>query len=616
MSFTTGRSIMPAHSCLRPLLAIAGGLLLAAAPLACARAVDAPSIAMHGAPALPADFSHLPYTNPEALKGGKLAMCYLGTFDSLNPFNLKAGSTAQGLNTNVFETLMTRSLDEPFTLYGLIARSIDTDAARDEVTFHLDPQARFSDGSAVTADDVIFTFNLLKQKGRPQQRAAFSLIKSVDSPDPLTVHFDLRGLNDREMPMTLGLMPVLPKNHVDPKAFDDTSLAPPIATGPYRVASVVPGQRLTLQKNPDYWAKDKPIRRGMFNVDTVTIDYYRDANGMFEAFKAGLCDYRLETDPTRWTTGYDIPAVRDGRIIKETVHSGLPKGMEGFAFNTRRPIFADVLVREALGDMFDFEWIDAVLFNGLYRRTDSFFADSDLASTGRPADAAERSLLAPFPQAVRPDILAGTWRQMTTDGSGRDRRPAQAALALLKQAGYDIHDGLLVSRAGEPLSFEIMVTNRSQERLALAYSESLARIGVVAHVRSVDEVQYQRRRQAFDFDMMFGTWTASPSPGAEQRSRWGSASAAQEASFNLAGARSTAIDAMIAAMLSATTQDDFVAAVRAYDRVLLSGFYIIPLYHSADQWVAYSATLRHPEHLPLFGLSNTSPIEYWWRKAP
>ena len=590
--------------------------LSACVGVATARAEEAPAIAMHGAPALAAGFDHFPYVRPDAPKGGRVTMCYLGTFDSLNPFNLKAASTAQGLNTNVYETLMTRSLDEPFTLYGLIARTIETNPARDFATFRLDPKARFSDGSPITAADVVFTFDLLKTKGRPQQRAAFSLVKGVETPDPQTVRFDLSGIDDREMPMTLGLMPVLSKAHTDATAFDDTTLAPPVASGPYRVAAIVPGQRLTLQKNPDYWGRDLPVRKGMFNFDTVTIDYYRDANGMFEAFKAHLCDYRLETDPTRWLTGYDVPAVRDGRIVRQTIHSGLPKGMEGFAFNTRRPMFADRRVREALGDMFDFEWINGVLFGGLYRRTESFFADSDLASTGRPATGQERALLAPFPDAVRPDILDGTWSLPRTDGSGRDRTQARAALGLLKQAGYTVKDGALVSATGVPFDFEIMVTNRSQERLALAYAESLQRIGVIAKVRTVDEVQYQRRRQAFDFDMMFGTWTASPSPGAEQRSRWGSASAGQEASFNLSGARSPALDALIAAMLSAESQEDFVAAVRAYDRVLLSGFYIIPLFHSNEQWVAYWATLAHPDHLPLFGLRNTAPIETWWRKAP
>lgn len=597
----------------RSAFAAAAMLATAAAPAA---AAERGGIAMHGEPALPAGFDHLPYVDPAAPKGGRLAMCYLGTFDSLNPFNLKAGSTAQGLNLNVYETLMTRSLDEPFTLYGLIARSIDTDEGRHAVTFRLDPAARFSDGTPVTAADVLFTFELLKTKGRPQQRAAFLLVKAVDSPDPQTVHFDLSGLQDREMPLTLGLMPVLSKAHTDPAAFEDTTLDPPLATGPYRVAQVVPGQRLVLQKNPDYWARDKAIRRGMFNPDTVTIDYYRDANGLFEAFKSGLCDYRLETDPTRWLTGYDIPALAQKRIVTSTVRSGLPKGMEGFAFNTRRPLFGDARVREAFADMLDFEWINATLFGGLFKRTTSFFADSDLASTGRPASAAERALLAPFPDAVRPAAMEGSLRPMVTDGSGRDRRPAHAALALLAGAGYRLSDQALHGPDGMPVGFEIMVTDRRQERLALAYAESLARIGVRVTVRLVDEVQYQRRRQSFDFDVMLGTWTASPSPGAEQRARWGSASAAQDASFNLAGARSPVIDAMIAALLSAETAEDFVTAVRAYDRVLLSGSYIVPLFHADEQWVAYASTLGHPDRFPLYGLSNNTPIETWWRKAP
>ncbi len=608
-----------------PLTALARGrqtaaaLLLAAGALlvstAAARADPAGALAMHGAPALPADFTSLPYARADAPKGGHLSLCFLGAFDSLNPFNLKAGSTAQGLNTAVYETLMARSADEPFTLYGLLARTVDTDAARDWVTFHLDPLARFSDGSPVTTDDVVFTFNLLKAKGRPQQRAAFALVKGVSTPDPGTVHFDLAGANDRELALFMGLMPVLSRAHTDPATFDDTSLTPPVASGPYRVTGVVPGQRLTLTRNPDYWARDLPVRRGLFNFDSVTIDYYRDGNGLFEAFKAGLCDYRIEDSPTRWLTGYDSPAVRDGRLVKQDVPFGLPKGMEGFAFNTRRPLFADVRVREALSDMFDFEWVDASLFGGLYRRTDSFFADSPLASTGQPASERERALLAPYPGAVRPDVLAGTWRPEATDGSGRDRAPARAALALLGTAGYRLSGGTLVSaRDGQPLAFEIMVTTHAQERLALAYAENLARIGIAVHVRSVDEVQYQRRRLAFDFDMMPGTWTATPSPGAEQRSRWGSASADQQASFNLAGARSPALDGLINAILSSNDEGDFQAAVRAYDRVLLSGFYIIPLFHADEQWMAYSATLQHPARFPASGVNNVSPLETWWRR--
>jgi len=572
-------------------------------------------IAMHGNPALPDGFDHLPYANPQAPKGGVLHLAFQGTFDSLNPFNLKAGSTAQGLNTNIFETLMARSYDEPFTLYGLIAKSIETDAERSFVTFHLDPRARFSDGTPITSDDVAFTFNLLKTKGRPQQRAAYAQVRGVDVPDAATIRYDLTGLGDREMPLILALMPVLPHHAVDPVKFEDTSLTIPVGSGPYRIADMTPGERLVLKRNDDYWAKDLPIRRGLFNFDTIEITYYRDANSQFEAFRAGLLDYREETSPSRWTTSYDFPSLRDGRVRKESLPIGGPKGIEGFVFNLRHPIFDDIRVREALGLVFDFEWINANLYDGLYTRSKSFFDASDLASTGHPASEAERALLAPFPGAVRADIMEGTWHPPVTDGSGRDRTYARRALEKLAEAGFTLSNGSL-SKNGEPLTFEIMVKDRNQQRLALNYADSLRRIGVAASVKLVDEVQYQRRRQKFDFDVMIGSWIASASPGNEQRSRWGSASATQEASFNLAGVKSPAVDAMITALLAAKTHEDFVTAVRAYDRVLLSGFYIVPLFYASDQWVAAATALAHPDHLPHDGLPVAATLDNWWRKTP
>jgi peptide/nickel transport system substrate-binding protein len=574
-------------------------------------------IAMHGEPALPQGFDHLPYVNPDAPKGGRIAIGFLGTFDSLNPYNLRAGSAAQGLAGNVFQTLLARSTDEPFTLYGLIAESIETDAARDYVTFRLDPQARFSDGEPITSADVRFSFDLLRKKGRPQQRAAFSLVRAVETPDAMTIRFDLKGANDRELPLILGLLPVLPRHHVDPARFEETSLAPPIGSGPYVIADVKPGESLTLRRNPDYWAKDKPIHRGLYNFDEIRIEYFRDGASLYEAFKAGVLDYRDETSPTRWLTGYDFPAVAEGRVRRESLPLGGPKGMEGFAFNTRRALFKDERVREAIGAMFDFEWINANLYGGLYRRTESFFAESELSSIGRPADELERRLLAPWPKAVRPDIMDGTWRLPKSDGTGRDRAMARHAIKLFGAAGYRISNGEMRDRAGRPFEFEILVTSREQERLSLNFAESLRRIGVSAQVRVVDEVQYQRRRQKFDFDMMIGTWLASASPGNEQRGRWSSASADQEASFNLAGARSPAIDALIADMLAARSHEDFVSTVRAYDRVLLSGFYIVPLFHAPDQWFAYSTRLAHPKRMgryasPLF----SSTLDTWWMKSP
>jgi len=594
-----------------PPIRILLGLILAAfLCVASSWAPAAGAIAMHGSPALPADFPSLPYVDPDAPKGGRLTLAYLGAFDSLNPYNVRALTTAQGLSGNVYQTLMTRSLDEPFTLYGLIAQGIDVDATREHVVFHLDPRAHFSDGTPIRARDVVFTFALLKEKGRPQQRSALQLIRLIDMPDDETVRCDLSGANDRELPMILALMPVLSEAHTDAAHFDEQTLQIPIASGPYIVAEVDPGQRLVLKRDPNYWGRDLPISRGLFNFDEIRIDYYRDANSMFEAFKAGLIDFRVETDPSRWRNDYDFPAVRDGRVLKQAVANGLPKGMEGFAFNTRRPLFADVRVREAIGMMFDFEWINANLFGGAYRRSKSYFDDSDLSAFSRPASERERALLAPFPGAVRADVMDGTWTPPVSDGSGRDRREARAALDLLARAGYSIKGSRIVDASGMALAFEILVKNRQEERLALAFSQSLARIGVIATVRLLDEVQYQRRRTKFDFDMMIGSWVASPSPGNEQRARWGSAYAGADGAYNICGVKSPAVDAMIAALLAAGSREDFVAAVRALDRVLISGFYIVPLFYAPDQWIAWSARLGRPERTPLFGVNTDS----WWAK--
>ncbi len=572
-------------------------------------------IAMHGEPALPPDFTHLPYANPDAPKGGRLVIGFHGGFDSLNPFNLKAGSTAQGINTNIYQTLMMRSADEPFTLYGLIAESIETDEARSWVIFRLNPKARFSDGKPITSADVRFSWDLLRKRGRPQHRAAFNRARSIETPDERTVRFDLAGADDRELPMNLALMPILPAHAVNVDKFDDANLEIPIGSGPYILKEVKPGEILRFERNPDYWGKDLPVHRGMFNFDEIRVEYFRDVASFYEAMRAGIIDYRDESNPTRWLTGYDFPAIREGRIIKDSLPLGGAKGMHGFAFNTRREIFRDVRVREALNHMFDFEWINKNLYGGLYRRTKSFFDETELASPGRPADERERKLLARWPGAVRADILEGKWTPPASDGSGRDRQNARQALALLRDAGWTIREGVL-QRRGEPFTFEIMVQDRNQERLALNFSQSLRRIGVDARVRTVDQVQYQRRRQKFDFDMMMGIWVASNSPGNEQRNRWSSQAAKAESSFNLAGASSPALDGLIAQIVAASDRDDFVAAVRAFDRVLLSGFYIVPLFHAPDQWFAHAAALKRPDRLPryaspLFGAT----LDTWWRDA-
>jgi peptide/nickel transport system substrate-binding protein len=585
--------------------AVAALFAVAGAPAQAAHA-----IAMHGAPALPDGFSAFRYVNPDAPKGGRLVRGLLGTFDSLNPFIVK-GLPPPELRAYVFESLLVRGYDEPFTLYGLLARSIETDEERSYVTFELDPKATFSDGTPVTAADVIFSWQLLRDHGRPNYRTYYVKVAHATAPTERTVRFDLSGAADRELPLILGLMPILPRHAIDPERFEETSLAPPLASGPYVVAAVDPGRSITLRRNPRYWGRDLAVGRGFWNFDEVRFDFYRDANSHLEAFKKGLYDVRDETDPGRWETAYDFPAVRDGRVIREDFTSGLPKPMVALVFNTRRAVFADVRVREAITLLFDFEWINRSFFYGRYRRTASFFEGSELSARGRPADAAERALLAPFPGAVRPDVLDGTYAPPASDGSGRDREALGRALALLRDAGYDLAGSTLKSRAGgQPLAFEIMVTTKDQERVALAYAQNLKRAGIEARIRMVDAVQYDQRRINFDFDMIQNRWDESLSPGNEQAFYWGSAAADEPGTRNYMGMRSPAADAMIAAMLKARGRDEFVAAVRALDRVLMSGIYVVPLYHLPAQWIARWAPVRHPDTTSMSGYLP----ETWWRK--
>jgi peptide/nickel transport system substrate-binding protein len=572
------------------------------------------AIAMHGAPALPEGFTRLPYANPDAPKGGRLVQGVLGTFDSLNPFIVK-GIAPPSIRGYVVESLMARGYDEPFTLYGLIARRVETDAQRSYVTFHLDPAAKFSDGKPVTAEDVIFSWQLLRDKGRPNHRAYYAKVAKAETVGEQAVRFDLSGSDDRELALILGLMPVLAKHAIKPDTFEETSFQAPLGTGPYVVGEVDPGKSLVLKRNPDYWGRDLPINRGLWNFDEVRFDYYREANSYMEAFKRGLYDMRNEHDPGRWQTAYDFAAVRDGRVLKETLPTGVPKASTYFVFNTRRAVFSDIRVREAISMLFDFEWINHGYFFDLYRRSASYFDGSELSSHGRPADQREKALLAPFAEAVRADVLDGTWSPPVSDGSGRDRTTLKRALDLLAAAGYESRGTELVGRkSGRPLTFEILVTARDEERLALLFSQSLKRAGIAARVRMVDAVQYEGRRLIYDFDMIHNRWDQSLSPGNEQAFYWGSAAADQPGTRNYMGVKSPAVDAMIAALLKAEDRDDFVAAVRALDRVLISGFNVIPLFYLPGQWIARWSTIGRPAKTSLYGYLP----ETWWRepKAP
>jgi peptide/nickel transport system substrate-binding protein len=572
------------------------------------------AIAMHGAPALPEGFTRLPYANPAAPKGGRLVQGVLGTFDSLNPLIVK-GIAPPSIRGYVVESLMARGYDEPFTLYGLIARSVETDAQRSYVTFHLDPAAKFSDGKPVTAEDVIFSWQLLRDKGRPNHRTYYAKVAKAEAIGEQAVRFDLSGSDDRELALILGLMPVLAKHAVKPETFEETSFQAPLGTGPYVVGEVDPGKSVTLKRNPDYWGRDLAINRGLWNFDEVRFDYYREANSHLEAFKRGLYDLRNEHDPGRWQTAYDFAAVRDGRVLKEALPTGVPKASSYFVFNTRRAVFSDIRVREAILLLFDFEWINHGYFFDLYRRSASYFDDSELSSHRRPADQREKALLAPFSEAVRADVLDGTWSPPVSDGSGRDRVTLKRALDLFAAAGYELRGTELVERkSGRPLTFEILVTARDEERLALLFSQSLKRAGITARVRMVDAVQYEGRRLTYDFDMIENRWDQSLSPGNEQAFYWGSAAADQPGTRNYMGVKSPAVDAMIAALLKAQDRGDFVAAVRALDRVLISGFYVIPLFYLPAQWVARWTTIERPATTSLYGYLP----ETWWRepKAP
>jgi peptide/nickel transport system substrate-binding protein len=574
-------------------------------------AEEAHAIAMHGKPALPTDFTHMPYANPDAPKGGRLTWGILGTFDSLNPFIVK-GLAVQPIRAYVVESLLARGQNEPFTLYGLLAKTVETNDERSYVTFHLDPRARFSDGKPVAAEDVLFSWQLLRDHGRPNLRQYYAKVAKAEAPDPLTVRFDLAGADDRELPLILGLMPILPKHAVDVATFEETTLSGPIASGPYRVTAVKPGASVTLTRNPDYWGRDLPVNRGLFNFDEIRLDYYREANGQFEAFKRGLYDFRVENEPLRWHEGYDFPAAKSGEVIRDTFKPGTPQPSEFLVFNTRRPVFADIRVRRALTLLFDFELVNRNYFFSLYSRVAGYFAGSDLSAYARPADARERELLKPFAAQIPEDIMDGSYRLPVTDGSGRDRTTLRAALKLLSDAGYSLDGTVLRNRATKaPFTFEMLVTTRDQERVALAFQRDVKRAGIDASVRAVDPVQFDQRRLAYEFDMIQNRWDQSLSPGNEQYFYWGSAAADNPGTRNYMGARDPAIDAMIKALLEARDHTDFVDAVRALDRALIAGFYTIPLFNVSEQWIARWNRIERPSTTALSGYLP----ETWWAKG-
>ncbi len=567
-------------------------------------AIAAPKhgIAMHGEPALAADFKHLPYANPDASQGGTLKQAVTGTFDSLSPFIVK-GTAATGIRTYVFESLLGRNWDEAFSLYGLLAESIDVSDDRQTFTFKLRPEAKFSDGKPVTAADVVFSMETLRDKGRPNYKNSYSKISKVETPDDHTVIFHQEA-GDRELPLIMGVMPILPKHAWEGKAFDETSMDPIMGSGPYVIAEAKPGESITYKKNPDYWGKSLPLSKGLWNFDAIRYDYYRDANAAFEAFKKGDADVRTEGDPVRWATGYDFPAVKEGKVTLEKIVQRSPAPASGLAFNTRRKIFEDPRVREALIQAFDFEWANANLFSNAYQRTYGYYSGSELSSKDRPADAAELAVIGS--KTLRADFLDGTYKLPVSDGSGRDRKQLRKAIDLLAEAGWTVKDTGLINAAGETFAFTISIQNKDQEKIALHYQRTLQQIGIKAEVRIVDSAQFASLQKTYDYDMIPVSWFNSLSPGNEQKLYFGSDGKTTESTRNYPGIADPAVDAAIAALLTAKSREEFVTAVRALDRLLVSGFYIIPFYDAGGQWVARWNTIGRPEKQPLPGFEATT----------
>ncbi|TIX10603.1 MAG: ABC transporter substrate-binding protein, partial [Mesorhizobium sp.] len=567
------------------------------------------AIAMQGEPALPAGYTHFNYANPDAPKGGSITYCVVGSFDNLNPFILKSlRTTARGMldltyGNLVFEPLMQRNYDEAFSLYGLLADSADMDPERKSIEFHLNPNAKWSDGQPVTPEDVLFTYDVFTDKGRPPYSVRMSMIAKLEKTGEHSVKFTFNDKANRETPLIIALTPIIPRHAFDRDTFDKTTLKPLIGSGPYTVDKVQPGQRIVFKRNPDYWGKDLPSKRGFDNYDQITIEYFLNDNAKTEAFKKGICAVDDQSDPVKRERDLDFPAFHRGEVIAETFDTGIPPVVTGFLFNTRLEKFSNPVVRRALGMLYDFEWANKNLFGGKYTRTMSYWQNSELSALGHPAGDREKALLAPYPGRVPADVMEGTWRPPVNDGTGQDRKVLKAAFDLLKSEGYAVKDGVLLDPKGNPFGFEILTASQDEERFATIYQRTLQKIGIAVTIRSLEADQIQSRKQRFDFEVLIGSsgFSNSLSPGIEQTFRWGSSEAKREGSFNLAGVADPAIDAAMDAMLKARTKEDYVAAVRVLDRLLISGNYMVPMQYNTQQWLAYWNYLEHPQKTPIFG---------------
>ena len=569
-------------------------------------------IAMYGEPALPPDFAHLPYANPDAPKGGIIVEGTRGTFDSLNPFILK-GNAPYGARAHVAESLLGRSYDEPFTLYGLLAESVEVADDSTWVEFHLNPAARFSDGSPVTVEDVIWSFQTLGEQGHGRYRAGWAAITGYEQTGERSVRFDMAGDN-RELPLILGLRPILKKADWDGVDFTESSLRPFIASGPYVIGDFDPGRFVQFDRNPDYWGRDIGFNVGRHNLDAIRYEFFRDGEAVWQAFTSGETSYFVEYDDLKWATQYDFPAVQRGEIVQSQVVHQRPTGMSGLVFNTRSPVFADIRVRDALLHIFNFQFINQSLNSGVPGRIESYFDNSQLGFEGEASEA-ERALLEPFLADLPEDVLSAyTLPQGAPDL--RNRADLRVAQEQLEAAGWTLSDGVLRNADGQPFEFDILISSSANEAVTSIFAQALERLGITMTTTLVDSSQYSERLTTYDYDMIAHTWGLSLSPGTEQLSYWGSEAGAAEGSRNYAGIADPAVDAMIAAMLGAESREDFIAATRALDRVLTTGRYAIPFWYTPYVNVAHKAELRFPaDTLPIYGYWIGFMPDVWWSEA-
>ncbi|MBA4501990.1 ABC transporter substrate-binding protein [Marinobacterium sp. 3-1745] len=562
---------------------------------------------MHGELKYPADFQHFDYVNPQAPKGGRLRESAIGTFDSLNPFIIK-GTVAEGSGL-IYDTLLSRALDEPFSLYGLLAEQLRVAEDRSWIEFDLRPEARFSDGQPVTAQDVVFTFNLLMEKGSPFFKSYYADIRDISAPSRHTVRFSFSGGLNQELPLIVGEVPILPAHYWQERDFSIPSLEVPVGSGPYRIGRIDPGRTIVYERREDYWGTNLPVNRGRFNFDQRQYDYYRDSTVALEAFKAGEYDFRQENASKIWATGYTGAPFNDGRIRKEEIEHRNPQGVQGFVMNSRRPEFSDPRVREALTYAFDFEWTNHNLFYDAYTRSNSYFSNSDMAASALPTSA-ELELLEPVRDQVPPEVFTNVYKAPSTDGSGRNRTQMRTALKLLQEAGWELKGGKLVNADGKPFHFEIMLIQKEFERVVSPFVRNLERLGISADIRMVDVSQYINRLRQFDFDMVVYRFAQSSSPGNEQRDYWHSDSAMKPGSRNLIGVRDPAIDFLVDQLIAAPDREQLILRTRALDRVLQWNHFVIPHYHISTWRIAYWNKFAHPANSPTYSLG----LDTWWTK--